>query len=71
MIFLANENVPLKSIHMLKEAGYDVAAIIEDSPGIRDEEVLNRAANEKRIILTPKICNYRFRRSCEAQGVKL
>ena len=52
MIFLANENVPLKSIHMLKEAGYDVAAITEDSPGIRDEEVLNRAANEKRIILT-------------------
>jgi hypothetical protein len=29
MIFLANENVPLKSIHMLREAGYDVAAVVE------------------------------------------
>jgi predicted nuclease of predicted toxin-antitoxin system len=52
MQFLANENVPLKSVYLLREAGHDVAAIIEDSPGVKDEEVLKRAAEEQRIILT-------------------
>ena len=44
MQFLANENVPLKSVYLLREAGHDVAAIIEDSPGVKDEEVLKLAA---------------------------
>ena len=52
MQFLANENVPVASIRRLRAAGYDVASIIEDSPGMKDESVLARARAEQRIILT-------------------
>ncbi len=52
MKFLANEDVPLASVRRMRAAGYDVASIIEDSPGIKDETVLSRAHTEQRIILT-------------------
>jgi len=52
MRFLANENFPLKSVFLLRHAGYDLVSITEDSPGIKDQEVLHRAVIEKRIILT-------------------
>lgn len=50
--FLANENFPLASVNLLRTAGYEVAAITEDSPGVKDTKVLERAAHEKRIVLT-------------------
>jgi predicted nuclease of predicted toxin-antitoxin system len=50
--FLANENIPLRSVRRLREAGLDVASVAEDAPGIKDSEVLDRAAQENRIILT-------------------
>lgn len=49
MRFLANENVPLASVNLLRQAGYEIAAIIQDSPGAKDLDVLTRAANEQRI----------------------
>jgi predicted nuclease of predicted toxin-antitoxin system len=49
---LANENFPLPSIGLLREAGYEISSILEDSPGIEDPEVLSRAADEKQVILT-------------------
>jgi predicted nuclease of predicted toxin-antitoxin system len=52
MRFLANENFPLPSVRLLREGGYDVASITEDSPGIEDTEVLARAVDEQRMILT-------------------
>ena len=52
MQFLADEDVPVASIRRLRVAGYDVAGIIEDSPGTKDESVLSRAHGEQRIILT-------------------
>jgi predicted nuclease of predicted toxin-antitoxin system len=52
MQFLANENFPLPSVRLLREKGYDIASITEDSPGIEDTEVLARAADEQRVILT-------------------
>lgn len=52
MRFLANENFPLASVSCLREAGHDVAAVIKDSPGAKDAEVLARAAREERIVLT-------------------
>jgi len=52
MRFLANENFPLRSVNRLREAGHDVKAIAEDSPGAKDSEVLARAANEHRVVLT-------------------
>lgn len=52
MRFLANENFPLKSVHRLRDAACDIEAITEDSPGAADREVLSRAVNEHRIVLT-------------------
>ncbi len=50
--FLADENFPRTSSHLLRAAVHDVAATIEDMPGAEDTEVLARAVQEKRIILT-------------------
>jgi len=52
MNFLANENFPLFSIRLLRNAGYTVASVIEDSPGARDYDVLKRASEKNSIILT-------------------
>jgi len=52
MLFLANENIPQKSVIYLKEKGHDVKSISKSSPGITDIEVLNIAKKEERIIVT-------------------
>lgn len=52
MRFLANENIPLASIASLRQAGHDVAAVIEDAPGATDRQVLERAHLEDRIVIT-------------------
>jgi predicted nuclease of predicted toxin-antitoxin system len=52
MRLLANENIPLPSTCLLRQAGYDITAITEDSPGIPDTMVLGLAADAQRIILT-------------------
>ena len=52
MRFLANENFPLASVNRLREAGHDVMAIIQHSPGAKDPEVLAHAVREERIVLT-------------------
>jgi predicted nuclease of predicted toxin-antitoxin system len=52
MDFLANENFPLFSIRLLRTAGYDIAGVIEDTPGAKDHDILKRAHEEARIVLT-------------------
>lgn len=52
MRFLANENFPLLSVRILRDTDLDITSIMEDSPGIKDPEVLARAVQENRIILT-------------------
>jgi predicted nuclease of predicted toxin-antitoxin system len=52
MRFLANENFPLASVIHLRAAGQDVVAVIQETPGARDPEVLHRAAADARVILT-------------------
>lgn len=52
MKFLANENFPKASVKLLRKAGYEVASIGEDSPGVKDTEVLEQARREERVILT-------------------
>ena len=52
MHFLANENIPKATITALREAGHDVYAISEISPGITDAEVMQRAHEQQRIIIT-------------------
>ena len=52
MKFLANENIPLATIIKLRNEGYDVAAVCEDFPSIKDEAVILFASTENRIIIT-------------------
>ncbi len=52
MQFLANENFPIPSVKLLREAGYDVKSIAQDFQGISDPEVIQIAQKENRIILT-------------------
>ena len=52
MRLLADENVPLPSVDALRAAGYDVASIARESPGLSDPAVLTRALAEDRIIVT-------------------
>ena len=40
MRLLANENVPLAAVRVLREAGWDVVAVSECAPSISDVEVL-------------------------------
>lgn len=52
MKFLANENIPLESILLLRRAGHQVVSILEDHPGMKDIDVLKWAVRGKSIILT-------------------
>ncbi|MBE0680505.1 MAG: DUF5615 family PIN-like protein [Anaerolineales bacterium] len=52
MRLLANENFPLDAVTALRTAGHDVVWIREDSRGVIDEEILRRAQEENRIVVT-------------------
>ena len=49
---LANENFPAPSIQLLRDRGYDVAAVAEGQGGLVDPDVLALAVAEKRWIVT-------------------
>ncbi len=49
---LADENFPGDVVEALTMMGYNVAWIHRDAPGSSDEEVLERAVKEERILLT-------------------
>jgi predicted nuclease of predicted toxin-antitoxin system len=50
--YLANENFPLASANVLREAGHDVLAVVREMPGESDVNILAAAAGEARVILT-------------------
>lgn len=52
MNFLADESCAGPVIHALREAGHDVIAIAEVAKGSTDEQVLDRALEEKRVLIT-------------------
>ena len=52
MRLLANENFPQDAVDALRKIGHDVAWIREDARGSLDEQVLARAQEEKRILVT-------------------
>ena len=52
MLFLANENLPAKSISLLRSSGYEVRSVKEEMPGISDILILNKAKELSAIILT-------------------
>lgn len=52
MRIMANENVSSTVVRGLREAGHDVIAVKEWSPGADDESVLERAQAEGRLVVT-------------------
>ncbi len=52
MKFLANENFPFPSTSLLRNSGHYVYSISEESPGISDLEVIDKAKSKGLIILT-------------------
>ena len=49
---LADENIPKTIIDKLRGQGYDVLSLLEIRPGMSDDEVVDIAMRESRIILT-------------------
>jgi len=52
MRFLADENFPGDAVLALTAAGHDVAWVRVDGPGSPDTDVLRRAVEEGRVLLT-------------------
>lgn len=52
MKFIANENFLKASFLILKDLGYDIQHIGETNPSITDEEVIEIATSENRVIIT-------------------
>ena len=52
MNLLADESCAGPVILALREGGHDVVAIAEVAKGATDEQVLERAVNEKRVLIT-------------------
>lgn len=73
MKFLANENLPAKSIRILRQRGFEIASIAEVGAGLRDEEVLRIAQKEGRILLTfdKDFGELVFKKGGEARGIIL
>ncbi len=52
MNFIADENIDIEIIEILRKAGYTILSISEDFPGISDEEVLEITNNHRAILIT-------------------
>lgn len=52
MPFLADENFPKMSFQAPRDAGHDVPFVGDDSPGVDDPQVMERARREGWVILT-------------------
>lgn len=52
MNFVADESCAKPVVLALREAGHEVVSIAEVAPGATDEQVLERALNEKRVLIT-------------------
>lgn len=52
MKFLADENIERAVVKALRKSGHDVAYVAEDGGSSPDDEVLERARREHRILLT-------------------
>ena len=52
MLLLANENFPRFAVDALRAAGHDVLWVRTEYPGATDEQVIQAAQTEERILLT-------------------
>ena len=70
---LCDENVDRLTVLKLRDRGFDVAYISEDSPGIADTEVLEIASRGSRVLLTEDkdFGDLVFRTNQAAHGVLL
>lgn len=73
MHYLANENLPLKTIKDLKEDGIDILSVKEILPGAGDEEVLSISIKENRILITfdKDFGEWVFRQKVSPKGIIL
>jgi predicted nuclease of predicted toxin-antitoxin system len=49
---LANENVPLGAVRLIRQAGHAVASLSEEAPGLGDAEVVARARAAGQVLIT-------------------
>jgi predicted nuclease of predicted toxin-antitoxin system len=52
MKFLADENFPRQAVRTLRENGFSVTSVAEDSAGSTDEDILARCATQELTLLT-------------------
>jgi len=52
MIFLADENIPPKTVEALRGRGVDIVSILDFAQGLKDELVLSIAYEQGRILIT-------------------
>lgn len=73
MLVLANENIPMSVVMALRQDGHDVAWVIETTPGAADEDVLQAAIDQQRLLLTldKDFGELVFRSGRQAQGIVL
>lgn len=73
MNFIADENIDIEIINILRKAGYTILSIAEDYPGIPDDEILEIANNQNAILITgdKDFGELVFRRGRATNGVVL
>lgn len=52
MRILANENMPADAVDLLRVCGHDVCWVRSDQPGASDEDLLERARTDGRLLVT-------------------
>lgn len=50
--FLIDESLGQRLVKLLREQGHEVASVIESMPGASDTQVLSKAVNERRLLVT-------------------
>jgi predicted nuclease of predicted toxin-antitoxin system len=50
--FIADENIPKETVDLLKKQGVDIVSITKFASGLSDQEVLNLANENGRIVIT-------------------
>ena len=50
--FVADENIPIETVNILKEQGVDIVSVAAFAPGLTDIEVLDFANTNHRIVIT-------------------
>ena len=73
MRFLADESCDGIVVKKLRELGYDVSYIAEIASGIEDDEILQKALDEERLLLTEDrdFCELVFRDEHPTYGIVL